>query len=169
MKYFKFIIIAFLILQGCAFASQFTAQDLEEWYYYNTEYITDEAQFYYWEYYQSPTEFQDNKRGDCEDTSIHSNAILKVLGYRTSMYTTYFKEGAHAVTVFLDGGYYSIFSNGVILKTKEIDPVKAVEKIYPDWKMICKFKPTKYGKINIWNSLMSSSIIKWRFSFLIKE
>lgn len=157
------LFVCLILMTGLARAEDvFSPQLLQLVYMLDYQYQSDEEQFGYLEYYQTPDQFSETKKGDCEDYAIHSYAILKYVGYEAQMFTVYFKESGHAVTVFKYYGQYNIFSNGFIYETPEIDPVDAVKYLYPTWKIICKFHPLKYGKINLWNHLMSDSVVSWR-------
>jgi hypothetical protein len=156
MKNLLLGILMFFILVSQASAQISIPQRLAFLYETQFEYVSDDEQFGVREYYQSPSEFHGNRKGDCEDFAIHVNLFLTGLRYESEMYIIYFEDSAHAVTVFKDGEYYSVFSNGVLQITKETDAISAINFHYPDWVKITQFIPCKYGKINFWQNLLST-------------
>jgi len=161
----KLIIIvtfSFIILCGKSESSVISPQDLSIFYLNNTEYVRDIVQFKTSEYYQTPLEFHKNKKGDCEDYGLHSYTVLDYNGYEAHMYSIFFRDTGHVVTVFKQFGYYNIFDTGHIIYTKEKKPIEAVKKIYIKWRVICKFKPIKYGKITLIPHLLSHRLITFK-------
>ena len=167
---FKKLVILFCLffsLQiNTCFAGKLIPQDLAIIFMTQYEYLSDRIQFPdSFDHYQSPKDFMKNRKGDCDDFAITSYYILKKLGYETQMYSLKLPEGGHAITVFKQEGVYNIFSNQYIYYTLETDPIKAINFIYSEWSIICKFIPIKYGDISIWHTIISKRIIRFNFRF----
>ena len=158
-KFIFILIVIFSLSINISHAEIVTPQDLEIFYSENISYETDIKQFKTKEYYQKPLELHKNKKGDCEDYSLHAYTVLDYNGYKVYMYSIFFKDSGHVVTVFKQFGYYHVFDTGYTIYTNEKYPTDAVKKLYPKWRVICIFKPIKYGKINLANHLLSHKFI----------
>jgi len=118
-------------------------------------YFSDQAPLDYFDYFQTPEVLSFSRHGDCDDFAIYSKAMLHKLGYSAQTYyvsyvrptDTGFESVEHAITVFLDGQYYSVFSNKEILATFERSPILAIKALYPTWKTIAILEPVKYGYV----------------------
>jgi len=155
-KIIQFIVVVFLI--SCTLSynasanSRFkTASELQIYMRQNFHYKKDYVPKPYYEYFQSAVMLEFSKVGDCDDFATYSWYYLKEMGIEATRYIfwgkTYEGEGyGHAVTVFLDtDNTYSILTNKLILKTKQINPIEAIKDVYKTWKIICEWHPQKYG------------------------
>lgn len=68
-------------------------------------YISDSTQFNQTEYWQSPEEFAERRRGDCEDFAIYAKSILDKQGYQSLVFSVFVPNNSHTVLVFKEGKY----------------------------------------------------------------
>lgn len=104
----------------------------------------------YFEYFQAPAILEFTRVGDCDDFSLYSWYYLKIMGYNTQKFLLILKDEnklvGHAITVFLDNdNTFSVFSNQLIFKTLQQDPIEAIKDIYSTWQIIFLWNPTKIG------------------------
>lgn len=100
-----------------AIISKANMQILENYAYWlqeNIEYVGDEG-----DYWQSPEETLERGAGDCEDFAFLNDAFLRLLGYNSRTMVLFNNDGSrHAICIFMDGDYYSFFSNMVLKRTQ---------------------------------------------------
>lgn len=91
-----------------------TLEDYTQWLQENIEYVGDIG-----DYWQSPEETLERKAGDCEDFAFLNVAFLRVLGYNPrAMGLLYINGEGHAICLFMEGDYYSYFSNMILERTQ---------------------------------------------------
>jgi len=111
-----------------------TPKDLSKFMNKNFKFVEDRDNFNNVEYWQSPEEMLKNKRGDCEDFAIFTQAILKELGIESQVVSIYGKNRfAHTVAVFKQDGKYRVFNDGRLYRydTDKIEEV--LTKISETW------------------------------------
>ena len=86
-----------------------TPQALEKFMRKNFLYVEDRILFGRDEYWQTPEEMLHRKKGDCEDFAVFAEAILKRNGYHVFLFSVFWQEDAHTVTVFEKDGKWGIF------------------------------------------------------------
>ena len=75
----------------------------------NCEYVSDEEQFGEREYWQPPEQFEENKKGDCEDFALWAWRQLLHMNYNARFVTGIsgrYREGHAWVTFEKDGRYF---------------------------------------------------------------
>lgn len=120
----------------------------------NFIYQVDRIPYGYFEYFQIPAMLEFSRMGDCDDLSLYSYYYLEQLGYEATQFLLWINNEeeivGHAITVFLDDDEtYSIFSNRIILKTKETNAILAIVDVYPDWLVICLWTPKHFGLVRL--------------------
>lgn len=86
-----------------------TPEALERFMNKNFIYLEDRVLFRQEEYWQTPEEMLQRKRGDCEDFAAFAEAILKRNGYKVFLFSAFWDENAHTVAVFESRGRWRIF------------------------------------------------------------
>lgn len=81
-------------------------------YFQRYSYAEDIEQFGVNDYWQSPTEFNLNQRGDCEDFAISKFFELESLGYESQqLHYVMTPQGAHMVVSVFDGERRQVLDN----------------------------------------------------------
>jgi len=109
-------------------------EDLSKYMRKNFKFVEDDKNFGKTDYWQSPQEMLDLKKGDCEDFALFADAALKELGFESYVISIYGKNRfAHTVTVFKQDGKYRVLNDGKLYKydTDKIDEV--LTKIESQW------------------------------------
>ena len=89
--------------------------------------------------WQAPEETIYLKRGDCEDFAILTSEFLAGKGISSHIVVINFKglSARHAICIWKEeNGTYSFTTNRKLRRTGSYSLPSAVEKFYPDWKMI---------------------------------
>ena len=98
------------------------------------DFVLDEDQFGTADYWQSPEEFWQNKKGDCEDYAVFSKTVLENLGFEATIISLYGPDGyAHTVTIFKDENGYSVMNEDRLYRYGTATLEEAVSRIFPDW------------------------------------
>lgn len=98
------------------------------------------------EYWQSPEEFFENRKGDCEDFALFAQAILKTKGVTSFLMNIYGSQFAHTVLVFKEDGKYNVV-DGTKVKRYEAEGLRELaDKIHPKWDKSAIVKPAKESK-----------------------
>lgn len=91
-----------------------TLEGYAQWLEENIKYKNEEA-----DYWQSPEETLERKAGDCEDFAFLNEAFLRVMGHNPkAMGLLNINKRGHAICIFVEGDYYSYFSNMVLKRTQ---------------------------------------------------
>ena len=155
-----FIILALLfVLIPSAFAIDlppqvYDASSLQIYMRKNFYYGEDRVIPGYFEYFQLPPVLEFTRIGDCDDFATYSWYHLAKMGYVAQTYALILEYDnetvGHAITVFLDkDGTYSVFSNQLMFKTLETNPLDAIKDIYPSWTIIFEWNATRYGYLTV--------------------
>ena len=109
-------------------------KDLSKFMRKNFRFIPDDKNFGKTDYWQSPQEMLNLKKGDCEDFALFADAALKELGFESYVVSMYGKNKfAHTVTVFKQDGKFRVFNDGKIYKYDTDKIEDALSKINPEW------------------------------------
>jgi len=95
---------------------------------------SDQRQFGVHEYWQTSEEFQENKRGDCEDFSIYARELLKQNGYQAFLFNIYGASGGHTVVIFKEGTLYKVLDGDRVLAISAKDFRDLPKQINPFWR-----------------------------------
>ena len=156
----KLLILGLIVLlnifsTNIATAEEFkTPSDLQIHMRKNFTYHEDVIVRDYFDYFQLPQILEFTKVGDCDDFALYSWYYLTEMGYQAIPFvfwgTSYEGEKyGHAITVFLDDdGTYSIFSNTLLFKTKQTNPLDAILDVFKTWDVIAIWTPTKFGLVH---------------------
>lgn len=99
----------------------------------NFTYEYDRRQFGQEEYWQSPEEFLDHKKGDCEDFALFAHALLSENGYKSFVINLYAPKYAHTVVVFIEDGKYNAI-DGTDLKNYQANSLEELfTELNPHW------------------------------------
>ena len=111
-----------------------TPSKIADFMWRNFSYEKDRRQFGKEDYWQSPQELLQNKKGDCEDFASFAHGMLKLNGISSYVMNIYGKRYAHTVCVFkMDGKYHVI--DGHDLKSYKSENLKdLISHVYPFWK-----------------------------------
>lgn len=111
-----------------------TPKELSKFLKKNFDFVFDEDLFSTTDYWQSPEEFWENKKGDCEDYAVFSKAVLENLGFKATIISLYGPDGyAHTVTVFEDEIGFNVMNEDRLYRYGASSIEEAVSKIFPDW------------------------------------
>ena len=75
----------------------------------NFSYVSDRRLFGQDEYWQSPEEMLQRRRGDCEDYALFAQAVLGRNGHQAFILSVYWDRDAHTVAIFEKDGKWGIF------------------------------------------------------------
>jgi len=124
---------------------------VSEYLYTYYEYESDTKQFDCDEYWQTPEQMIENKKGDCEDFAILTQAILKELGIESKLiglywqeedYTKTYKWVAHMILMIQEvDNKYSFMSNQFYFATLEESIEKSIERYVENWYSYTIFSP----------------------------
>jgi len=125
-----------------------TPQKISNFMIANIRYSLDLEELLKCDYLQTVEQTLTWKTGDCDDMAALTNRLLKNAGYESNIYIVNFsnRETAHAIVVFKQQKYYSIFSNQYLINTKETSIINAIKSEYKDVKNIYKIIKLSYGK-----------------------
>ena len=118
-----------------------TSQDVGDWLKNNFTYQSEEG-----DYWKTPEETVKDKGGDCEDTAILAEKILRDLGYKAwfiVMTNRTRGKSSHAITILREKDMtYSFFSNTKYYKANAISWELMLDTYWPAYKnvYICKSK-----------------------------
>lgn len=111
-----------------------TPKDLSKFMTKKFKFVEDADNFHKTDYWQSPAEMLQNKKGDCEDFALFADSALKDLGYQSQVVSIYGKNGfAHTITVYLENGKYRVFNDGKLYKYDTDTIEESLTKIYREW------------------------------------
>ena len=97
-------------------------------------YISDKEQFGKGDYWQTPSEFFANKRGDCEDiASFIADAIYRALGLESYLiiawrFTRFPLSEAHAMAIYKKDNQYFLVNYRDIIPMASLKDKEAVKK-----------------------------------------
>lgn len=100
----------------------------------NFKFVEDRDNFGKVDYWQSPEEMLQLKKGDCEDFALFADAALKELGFESEVVSIYGpNQFAHTVTAFKQDGKWRVFNDGKLYKY-DTDTIEAsISKINAQW------------------------------------
>lgn len=111
-----------------------TPEELSKFLKKKFKFVLDEKHFDSVDYWQSPEEFWQRKKGDCEDYALFSKAILEKLGYEANIISLYGGNGyAHTVTIFKTAEGWNVMNEDRLYRYKTSTLEEAVTRIFPDW------------------------------------
>ena len=109
----------------------------------------DQRQFGKEDYWQTPEEFLQRGKGDCEDFASFAAALLKRNGVNTFILNVYGNGFGHTVVVFEEKGTYQVIDGTDIIRHKAGSLKELLEKIYPFWKTGAIVTASPAGKTGI--------------------
>ncbi len=110
-----------------------TPEAIARYLWRNFRFESDQSQFGREEHWQSPEEFLNNGKGDCEDFALFAQKILKMNGIKSFMLNIYSPRFAHTVCVFMENGKYNIIDGSKVIRFEASSLNGLLEKIYPFW------------------------------------
>ena len=116
-----------------------TPENIAHYMWRNFVFETDQRQFGREEYWQSPQELMQTRKGDCEDFAVFAYELLKRQGIQTFLLNVYGGSFAHTVCVFKDKGKYQIIDGSDIKRVNASSLDELSKKIYPFWEPLRKF------------------------------
>jgi hypothetical protein len=100
----------------------------------NFKFVEDRDNFGKVDYWQSPEQMLQLKKGDCEDFALFADAILKELGFESEVISIYgTNQYAHTVAAFKQDGKWRIFNDGKLYKYDTDTLEESVSKVYAEW------------------------------------
>ena len=98
------------------------------------KFVEDADNFGKVDYWQTPEEMLNLKKGDCEDFALFADAALKELGFESYVVSIYGKnQFAHTVAVFKQDGKYRVFNDGKLYKYDTNNIEEVLSKIHSEW------------------------------------
>ena len=131
-----------LSLQNIASQLQ-SPEDIAHYMWRHFLFESDQNQFGENEHWQSPEEFMQTGKGDCEDFAIFANEILKLKGKKSFLLNVYGNRFAHTVCVFEENGKYNVIDGSRVIRFEAESLDKLTGKIYPFWKNAAIVKPSE--------------------------
>lgn len=122
-----------------------TPESIAHYLWRNFSFEKDQRQFGQKEYWQSPQEFLQNGKGDCEDFAIFAKALLEQLGKRAFLFNVYGDGFAHTVCVFEEGGKFHVIDKDRVIRYDAASLEELSKKIYPFWRTGAVVKPSPKG------------------------
>lgn len=123
-----------LMLIPEAIKTDSTPEAIAHYFWKHYSYETDQQQFGKEEYWQSPEEFLQNKKGDCEDFALMQQALLKLNGYASFLVNVYSLKTAHTVCVFKDQGTYGVIDGTDVKRFDAANIQDLFTAIHPFWR-----------------------------------
>lgn len=103
---------------------------------------SDQKNFGREEYWQSPQELLQNRRGDCEDFARFAYELLRAQGRKAWLISLYGRGGyGHTVCIFSEDGFYHVIDGSEVKRSKAKTLSKVFGKIYPFWQKAAMVKP----------------------------
>lgn len=129
-----------------------TPDSIAKYMWRHIAYVNDRRQFGQEEYWQSPEETLNNKKGDCEDLALFAQSMLKANGISSFLLNVYGNGFAHTICVFKENGKFNII-DGTTVKRIEAENLNEVSQyIYPFWKKSAIVSPNGKGSGQILKS-----------------
>ncbi|MFA6601088.1 MAG: transglutaminase-like domain-containing protein [Candidatus Omnitrophota bacterium] len=100
----------------------------------NFAFEKDQRQFGVEDLWQSPDQFLETRKGDCEDFSLFAYEILKMNGIKAFVFNVYGNGFGHSVCVFMENGRYNLIDGGTVTRLDAADLQTVAESIDPFWK-----------------------------------
>ncbi len=94
----------------------------------------DQRQFGQEEYWQTPEEFLQTQKGDCEDFAVFATALLRLNGVNAFTLNIYGDGFAHTVAVFEENGLYHVIDGTDVVRYEAPTLQELLTKIHPFWK-----------------------------------
>ena len=110
-----------------------TPDDIARYLWKNFTFEEDQRQFGKEEYWQSPEEFLETHKGDCEDFALFAHALLQMQGIPSFLLNIYSGRVAHTVCVFRENGRYQVIDESRVKRygAKNLDEL--MTRILPFW------------------------------------
>lgn len=85
------------------------------------------------DYWQSPQELLQRRRGDCEDYALLAQAVLRRQGREALVLSLYGPGYAHTVCLFREGSSYHILNQDRVIRCGASSLEEAAAFLYPRW------------------------------------
>ncbi len=95
---------------------------------------------------QTPEEFLETKKGDCEDFAAFATEILKRNGKNAFILNVYGDRYAHTVAVFEENGTYQVIDDSRVVHYNTAHLEELLFKLYPFWKTGAIVIPSTHSK-----------------------
>lgn len=100
----------------------------------NFKFIPDQKLFGKVDHWQTPEEFLNLKKGDCEDYALFSKRLLELKGIEAYVVSIYGRGGyAHTITVYKQNGHYNVINEDRHYKYQKKTIEEALSKVRGDW------------------------------------
>ena len=123
-----------------------TPEKIARYMWKNFVFEEDRRQFGREEYWQSPDEFMDTRRGDCEDFAIFANEALKRNGMTSFILNIYGSRYSHTICVFSENGRYGAIDGSKIIRSKSSNLKDLISRIQPFWDNAAIVTPSAVSK-----------------------
>lgn len=111
-----------------------TPENIANFLWKNFLFENDQRLFGTEEHWQTPEEFLQNKKGDCEDFALFAREMLKANGISSFILNVYGSRFAHTVVVFKDHGKFNVIDGTKVLRLEAESLRDVASEIYPHWK-----------------------------------
>lgn len=92
-------------------------------------YVSDLKQFKRIDYWQTPSEFFINKKGDCDEVHFFiADAIYRALGYESYVFVAWRFLAAHAMTIYKKDNQYFLINYRDIIPMNSLRDKEALKK-----------------------------------------
>ncbi len=126
-----------------------TPQDVAFYIWRNFQFEKDRRQFGREEYWQSPAEILETRKGDCEDFALFAVEMLKLSGLKSFVINLYGSQKPHAVCVFKQNGKYGAIDGKNVIGADFNDLQALLNFLDPYWAKanIVEPTPSKDGRV----------------------
>ena len=100
---------------------------------HNFTYVSDRQLFGQDEYWQSPEEMLQKRRGDCEDYALFAQVVLGRNGHQAFILSVYWDRDAHTVAIFEKDGKWGILDLATLRYVDAATMADLAKSIRPDW------------------------------------
>ena len=114
------------------------------------DFESDQTQFGEEERWQSPEEFLETRKGDCEDFALFAQNILKMNGIPSYLVNIYSHRFSHTVCVFKEHDKFNVIDGTRVIRYEAESLDELMLKIDPFWNqgaLVAPSQETHQGKI----------------------
>lgn len=106
------------------------------------DFVEDSRLFSTYDYWQSPEEIWQRKKGDCEDYALFAQYALKKQGIEAEVVSVYSADGyAHTVTIFKEKGLFRVINQDKLESFRANSIEDAISQLNPEWTWAAVAKP----------------------------
>lgn len=100
----------------------------------NFDFTEDKSLFGEVDYWQTPEEFWNRKKGDCEDYALFANYVFARLQMESYVISIYGPDGyGHTIVIYKEGGRFQVMNEDRIYRYDASSIEEAISFVHSDW------------------------------------